>query len=227
MHPNGGFGIVFNFGDAVCLDGQALAEPVFLDSVNTVSREMRFRGQVEQVGINFYAGGAYPFLAIPLRELRNQTALLDALDRAPLMLLYEGLNEAKSLSARIHLLEQWLLKRLEAGKKRDAIIPASLAMLRSKKGILPIPALASKFYISQRQLERLYHVQVGMSPKQYTTLLRVAIAREALKQPSMQSNSDLAADLGFYDQSHFIREFSAVEGITPYNYMQRSQQRKR
>src|SRR5262249_32125388 len=71
MHPLGGFGIVFNLGDPVSLDGQPLTEPVFLDGVNTVSRKMSFLGHVELLGISFHVGEAYPFLGIPLAELCN------------------------------------------------------------------------------------------------------------------------------------------------------------
>jgi transcriptional regulator GlxA family with amidase domain len=74
---------------------------------------------------------------------------------------------------------------------------------------------------SQRQLERLYQNQVGISPKQYSQLLRVETARLVLGQMNKSSTANLAAELGFYDQSHFIREFSAVIGLTPYAYMKR------
>jgi transcriptional regulator GlxA family with amidase domain len=95
-------------------------------------------------------------------------------------------------------------------------------MLREKAGILPIPDLARELAISQRRLERLYHSQLGMSPKQYSQLLRVETARLALKQMDERSTAGLAAELGFYDQAHFIREFSAVIGMKPYAYMKRS-----
>jgi hypothetical protein len=58
MHPTGGFGIVFNFGDPLSLDAQPLATPVFLDGTNTVSRRLSFVGQVDVMGIQFHAGGA-------------------------------------------------------------------------------------------------------------------------------------------------------------------------
>jgi AraC-like DNA-binding protein len=220
MHPRGGFGVAFNLGESLWLDSQPLAAPIFLDGANTVSRRMGFLGRVELMGISFREGEAYPFLAVPLAELRNETALLDALDRPSLMQLYGRLYDAESLTARIDLLDQWLLGRLALGKARDSLIPASLALLR--EGQLPIPELARQFAISQRQLERLYQSQVGMSPKQYVQLQRIETARVALKQ--VQSNTTLAVDLGFYDQSHFIRGFTAVIGMTPYRYMQRSQQ---
>ena len=221
MHPTGGFGIVFNFGDALSLDMQAVADPIFLDGVNTISRKLGFAGHVELMGIRFQEGGAYPFLGIPLHELRNALTLLDALNRPDLLRLHARLHEAESLPARINLLEAWLMDRLAIGKERNVLIPASLAMLREWEGRLPIPELAQEMAISQRQLERLFRSQVGMSPKQYAQLLRVETARLALKQMKDQTTTWLANDLDFFDQAHFIREFKAVIGMTPYAYMRR------
>jgi AraC-like DNA-binding protein len=225
MHPTGGFGIVFNLGDTLRLDAQAVVEPVFLDGVNTVSRKMGFLGQVEVMGIRFYEGGAYPFLGVPLNELRNEITFLDALKSSALPELQGRLQEAESLPVRINLLEEWLIGRLLLGKERHEIIPASLSILREAGGYLPIPKLAQKLAIGQRQLERLYQSQVGMSPKQYAQLVRVETARLALKQMDGQTTTTLAADLGFYDQSHLIREFSAVIGMTPYAYQKRDRKR--
>ena len=222
MHPRGGFGIAFNFGDQLQLDGRALNDRVFLDGSNTVSRKMSFLGCVELMGIRFHEGGAYPFLAVPLNELRNATNILDALDRPGLLRLHSRLYEAKSPSTRIALIEEWLIGRLLLGKERNALIPASLAILRERDRDFPISDLAREFTISQRQLERLYQIQVGMSPKQYSRLSRVEFARLTLKRGNGQSVARLAAELGFFDQSHFIREFSAVIGVTPYAYMKRS-----
>ena len=102
MHPGGGFGIVFNLGNMPYLDGQPLAEPIFLDGVNTVSRRMGFIGAVDQIGISFCVGGAYPFIGLPLAELRDETtALLAALDRQSLIgTLWEALRGEIAVCAR-------------------------------------------------------------------------------------------------------------------------------
>ena len=183
---------------------------------------MGFRGRVDLLGISFHEGGAYPFLGLPLAELRDEITLLEALDQPGLLRLHARLYEAEALAVRINLIEEWLLGRLALGKERDVLIPTSLTMLRARAGNLPIPELARELAISQRQLERLYQNQVGMSPKQYARLLRVETARLALKRTAGQSTTQLATELGFYDQAHFIREFSAVIGMTPYAYLKRS-----
>jgi AraC-like DNA-binding protein len=174
------------------------------------------------MGIRFYEGGAYPFLGIPLNELRNEVTLLDAVGQGDLLHLHARLQEAKSLPSRIHLLEEWLIGRLMRGKERHILVPASLAIVRQKREELLIPEVAEELSISQRQLERLYQSQVGMSPKQYAQLLKVERARLALKRLNGQATVQVAADLGYYDQSHFIREFQSVIGMTPYAYLKRS-----
>ncbi|MEQ8676326.1 MAG: helix-turn-helix domain-containing protein [Aggregatilineales bacterium] len=224
MHPTGGYGIAFNFGDDLRLDGVPLNAPVFLDGANTVSRKLGFMGRVDLFGIRFHEGGAYPFLGIPLVELQNAFTLLEALSRARLLQLHGQLYDAKSLMRRIQLIENWLLMRLSEGKTRHAVIPESLLRLREDWAHLSIPDLANELAISQRQLERLYQYQVGMSPKQYARLHRVESARLALKNMPDQSATRLALELGFYDQAHFIREFSAVVGMTPYAYMKRKRE---
>lgn len=221
MHPTGGFGIAFNFGDSLRLDGQLLTAPVFLDGSNTISRKMGFPGEVDVLGIRFHEGGAYPFLGLPMVELQNEFQVLEALNGAELLRLHSQLHEAKSLIARIHLIEAWLLNRLSQGKEQHSLIPESLTRLRAGQAQLSIPDLAKDLAISQRQLERLYQHQVGMTPNQYARLHRVERARLALKHMQNRSTTQLAMALGFYDQAHFIREFSAVIGMTPYAYMKR------
>ncbi len=220
MHPRGGFGVVFNFGDPVFLDGRLVNEPLFLDGANTLSRKMGFVGRVDMVGIRFQEGGAYPFFGVPLHELRDAFTLLDVLDRRQLLRLHAQLAETAVLAHRFQLLDQWLVVRLAQGQARSLLIPPSLARLQTRAGQLPIPQLAEELAVSQRQLERLFQLQVGMTPKQYARLVRVETARLALKQHT-ETTTRLAVDLGFYDQAHFIREFRSVIGMTPTAYKKR------
>jgi AraC-like DNA-binding protein len=220
MHPRGGFGIAFNFSGDLTLDARSVSEPVFLDGANTVSRKFGFQNQVDLMGVQFHEGGAFPFLGIPLYELRNETDLLSAVG-ADLTDVHGRMYETHTLLKRVKLLETWLLHRLSLGKERHPLIPASLEVLRQEAGQLRMSAFAEKWSLSQRQLERLYQREVGMSPKQYLKLLRIERARSSLKQMCEPTTARLAVELGFYDQAHFIREFRDVVGMTPYAYMKR------
>lgn len=223
MHPTGGYGIGFNLGGKVQLDGQDVDDPVFLDGSNTVSRKMGFSGQNELIGIRFVEAGAYPFLGLPLSELQNGQAVLDAVKDKSLIELHSKLQESPSLADRIRLLEEWLIGRLSLGIEQHPLVPASVRMIREKGQALPIPQIAQELAVGQRQLERLFRSQVGMTPKQYVQLLRVESARQILRRGEETTTTTIGADLGYYDQSHFIREFSAVVGMTPYAYLKRKQ----
>jgi transcriptional regulator GlxA family with amidase domain len=126
------------------------------------------------------------------------------------------------LGEQSRLIEAWLLQRLALGKDADRLVWDSLALIR--RGIPSMDTLSNSLNMSQRQIERLYQLQVGLSPKYYSRLLRIDTARKALKHPA-QSLTDLGLSLGFYDQSHFIREFKTVIGMTPRAYVEHSQKK--
>lgn len=221
IHPNGGFGLVFNLGDSFWIGDETATGAVFLDGSNTVSRKLRFKGHVTALGVRFYPGKAYPFLHVPLHHLQNKVLLLDDIGQTTLCDIAGQMAEKQTLSAKINVLESWLLNQLRNIKDESAIVPMSIATLKTQHRDLSIKQLADKLYLSQRQLERLYQKEVGFTPKQYARLLRIGQARHQLKQRIHDSAGQIGADLGFYDQSHFIREFNSVVGITPGQYQQR------
>jgi AraC family transcriptional regulator len=61
----------------------------------------------------------------------------------------------------------------------------------------------------------------GQSPGQYLRHLRLWQARHALDTNPESSLSDVAADAGFADQSHFTRHFKRLFRVTPAVYRQR------
>lgn len=221
MHPGGGFGVVFDLGGGLALDGQPLTDAVFLDGANTISRQMSFAGNIEALGIRFHPSGAYPFLAIPLVELANSTAPLDALGMTSVRRLHEQIGAAATLAGKIAHLEAWLLARQRQEPSR--LVVESLRVIRAHGGQIGMKALADDLHISQRQLERLYQIQVGMPPKQFARLQRVGAARQALKRLRADGGSvaRISAALDYYDQAHFTREFKSVVGLTPLGYLNR------
>lgn len=89
-----------------------------------------------------------------------------------------------------------------------------------QKGIIKIKQLESKFHISRRWLEKQFAAQIGFSPKEYARITRFkALVGQVITTPSFipsgVSLSTLIDDYGYYDQSHFIRDFQEYAGQTP------------
>lgn len=85
------------------------------------------------------------------------------------------------------------------------------------KGSMSIAQLCEFINISERQLERQFLKRVGVSPKLYARIIRFSYIFE-LMQKQDQSWSDLVYQSGFYDQSHFIKNFKEFTGEDPSAY---------
>jgi AraC-like DNA-binding protein len=80
--------------------------------------------------------------------------------------------------------------------------------------------ITERFGLTARTLQRLFQRYVGVSPKWVLRRYRLHEAAAALAREQHRPWADVAADLGYFDQSHFIRDFTAAIGLTPGAYAQ-------
>lgn len=81
---------------------------------------------------------------------------------------------------------------------------------------LTIEKLAGEVHLSKYHLLHMFKKNVGISLHQYLIQVRVKKAEELIT--NQNDLTVLALDTGFYDQSHFIRNFKKHVGMTPGNY---------
>ena len=82
---------------------------------------------------------------------------------------------------------------------------------------ITVEQLANEFAISASYLSRLFKKEVGISVSGYIKNKKVEIAKDLLKF-SDYSMIEIANQLSFSSQSHFIQQFKEVVGITPKKY---------
>ena len=103
----------------------------------------------------------------------------------------------------------------------DATLGRVLAHMRERFAEpLTNPDLARMAGRSVRAFERLFVKQMQMAPQKYVRRLRVRLACQALIQ-RQSPMVEIAVSHGFYDQSHFVREFRRETGLTPGEYRAR------
>ncbi|ABM00918.1 helix-turn-helix domain-containing protein [Shewanella amazonensis] len=220
MHPEGGTGIIFNFGAPMHFDGWQHRAQCLVTGPTKQSTRLELSGRVDALGIRFWPGAGRAFLKTPLSEMLGQTLTPADLSLALLSdELAERLAVLPTAPERIALLETRLLHYLTAhGSQTQTTEPSmkyALNWIAEQKGQGEIRNLLTEIDISQRQLERLFQQNLGMSPKNYSILQRTGFARELLKSDTDSPLTDIGYQAGFYDQAHFIREFKQVIGITP------------
>ena len=79
---------------------------------------------------------------------------------------------------------------------------------------LTIPGLAQLLAMSPGHFTRLFKQRFKMTPAKYIIQVRINVACEMLIN-SDQPISSIALDAGFFDQSHFTRNFQALKGVSP------------
>ncbi len=83
----------------------------------------------------------------------------------------------------------------------------------------PIADIAAAVGISHGHLDREFTRIVGLSPRRLARLLRVERLLEAIDVAGAPAWADLAADLGWADQSHMIRDVKRHTGSSPSAYL--------
>ena len=85
-----------------------------------------------------------------------------------------------------------------------------------------VDQVTERFGLTARTLQRLFQRYVGVSPKWVLRRYRLHEAAAALAREQDRPWAEVATDLGYFDQSHFIRDFTAASnfGLTPVAYAQ-------
>lgn len=91
---------------------------------------------------------------------------------------------------------------------------ALLLMQQTMQAPLTVERLAARLGVSRRKLERHFRDALGLSPREVGRRVRLAQARHLLQRTD-RTVTDIAADTGFCDASHFIRAFRDETGQTP------------
>jgi transcriptional regulator GlxA family with amidase domain len=82
--------------------------------------------------------------------------------------------------------------------------------------------LAERYGRSMRQVERIFAERVGVSPKVYARLMRLKFGMRLGLAVDRPDWAGIAMEAGYFDQSHMVREFQAMNGATPVEFAELS-----
>jgi AraC-like DNA-binding protein len=100
------------------------------------------------------------------------------------------------------------------------LTPAMEYVLEHYRRPISVAELARRAELSASQLQREFRRLFGMSVGDYLLRLRLLMAQRRLRETA-DAIGQIAADCGFYDQSHFTRAFKAHTGLAPQQYRRR------
>ena len=134
--------------------------------------------------------------------------------------MHSRLLDTKSLIDRIHLIEKFLLDKLthsEKKIKRIDLIKDVMSELTKDDFFDNINNVAARYGITSRYLQKLFAQHTGLTPKLYSKINRFQNSLVLVAQKNTPLTS-IAYECGYFDQSHFIREFKSFTGQTPSSF---------
>lgn len=190
----------------------------FVSAACTQSLALKRTKNFKTISIQFNPYGLYHLLRIPMKELKNTLLPIDVFFRASeIETLYDKLHENKDIAQKFYVLENFVFQQI----KSDYINPRlSLAInLATNQNLQNMDQLSSALCLSSRGLRKIFSQHIGMSPKYYSKIVRFNKAsKQIIKSPGTKLTA-IALDSGYFDQSHFIKDFKHFSGVSPSHFL--------
>jgi len=169
------------------------------------------------MGAVFRPGGMPALFGIPAHETSDSDVSLDLLWGARARELRERILAADSPAAKLDILERALAARWQPIAAHPAVTFALLEI-----GANPceskVAAITESVGLSAKRFIEHFKGAVGVTPKQYCRIRRFQQVLAAAEQGKRVEWTRIAADCGYFDQSHFIHDFRRFSGLTPTAY---------
>lgn len=123
---------------------------------------------------------------------------------------------AASTSERIAMVEEYL-GQLIPEQPGEHPVDLALRILRERQGLISMDELSDQLFLGNRQIQRLFQRYVGVPPKFYARIIRFNAVFGMIKKGDV-SWADVVHASGYFDQSHFIRNFKEFTGEDPTAY---------
>lgn len=222
FNPNGIFEIVFqsnsNFEHRTSYSSGWEKRPTsFVGGLHNESYDVKLNGKDGYcISVEFMPNTAKLFILEGLHNFKNNLIDISEIWGVSGLELSSQLKEVKSNKKRVDLIEVFFSDRFINRPK--SVIDQSLESIHSSNGFVNMTELAKSVELSDAHFRCRFNQEIGISPSQYCKILRINSSLTYLKSKSSKSLTELSYQLGYFDQSHFIKDFKSIIGTSPKNH---------
>jgi AraC-like DNA-binding protein len=203
------------------------SQPQRFDSLiggfHTTPAVIEHDGNQRGVQLHITAAGARALFGLPARELVETVVPLDAVWGRTATELVERIGEADSWDARFAAIDR-VLARAAAGRAEapSGIRPETAEALRrliTAAGDVDITSVANDVGWSRRHLSEQFGAEYGVTPKEMARVLRFERSKRMFVCGERATLAEIAAECGYADQAHMAREWRALAGAAPTQWL--------
>jgi AraC-like DNA-binding protein len=208
--------LIVSFGEDWLIDGERVQS--FAAGLHARQVTTEHAGCSYGMHVNLAPAAAHMLFGVPLDTLAHRVVPLEDVLGVPS--LVERLHEAGTWASRFALLDAVLAKGLTDARPPTAGVVWAWRRLVETGGKVPVGALAEELGWSRKRIVARFRAEIGLPPKAVARLLRFESARALAEREARPDWGRIAAECGYYDQSHLINDFRAVSGRTPETFFQ-------
>lgn len=181
---------------------------------------LRPTGAATVLGVRFHPFGARAFIDVPMDRLAGATPAVEEVSTHLARELASVTSATGDALKAVPLVRQ-MLERLVRRDRIDPRVRAAAGVMIASAGLVSIERIAATIGTSRRHLERRFLDAVGISPKRLARITRFHGAVQVLQSGNHTNGAATAAQFGYADQPHFIRDFRELAGCTPAEHLVR------
>ncbi|WP_336513927.1 helix-turn-helix domain-containing protein [Pollutibacter soli] len=223
--PNGFCSIVFNYGNQYSLTNkryERLNVPMqFVSGQNIYSFKLFLQGRIGIAGIVFRPAALSTIFNLPMYELVEDRLDLYKIFKRELVDKYvHAIEGSASEKEKVNQLEDFILHQVHILKPEPDYIDEAANFIVQHNGMLEVSDLLKNSCMSRRTFERKFFQKVGLSPKYYARIRRIAYLCNLIAGKKKVDWAKIFYECNYYDHAHFIKDFEEFTGRTPNQYLQ-------
>lgn len=198
-----------------------VSEPglIAVHGIPTAQSHHTLTGTGTVVGTKFRPGGFACFTDRPASALNDRSLpLAELFGERGTRLDFELAESAGDAEAHIAAVERFLRELEPVSDRRYELVRAVVADMLRPPARVTVADLARRHGVTPRTLQRAFRDYVGVGPKWVLRRYRIHVAAERIAAGDAEDLAALAWELGFFDQAHFTRDFTAQIGRSPLAY---------
>lgn len=125
---------------------------------------------------------------------------------------------APSDAAMVARADEFLNRHLPSRDPVAESVAGMVSLINGDPSLTRVDQFAAVSGLSVRRLQRLFAEYVGVGPKWVMGRARLHEAAQRADRGDVADWAGIAADLGYADQAHLTREFTALIGVPPTRY---------
>lgn len=173
------------------------------------------------MGVRFKPGGLYPYIDLPMDNMKNR--VLDGVEvfGRDIEELRMALIREKESIEKNKILGEWLIDlKSKYNKPVNERIKWARDEILNFPNFMEINKIVSRTGYSDKHFISLFKNQIGFTPKIFQRIIKFNQILPKIQQSESLSWTQISHECGYYDQSHFIRDFKKFSGFNPSEFIE-------